>query len=986
MSRKFFRYPPRPSSGSGTFSDNIVGLQTVDGGGLTQGNFEFTQSVTERVTRNFNIGAFSDPINLENLNISNDEESRLIIAKEYGVYPNFDLSDVTNFTIYGSMSKRLEISIKRILNYFPAALEVSPIDNSFNSGDTAYNITYDNIENISRFTINVSKILNPFDIDYSVNSTINIQSREMEVSYLRNLTQFYSNYSLFVNGFEYPILNFTASTSIFQGELEFMVNGKPFTGNSTTDYLVIRPNSYYTEVAFTEPFDEIEEYLLNRLIVPKYSANFQVPKQTDDGQFYSDYTTVTWPIDGEWNLDIRTVQFQRYVDTIGEISENFDTFRTNTVARFLITDSFKEFDTPDQSVSKILQIWGREFDEIKKFIDGLSFMNSVNYNTGNDIPSALLKNLAETLGWNINVSPITEEDFLESVFGNGLPKQYSGYERSQTPNELNFQFYKNLILNSAYLFKSKGTRKSIEFLLRMIGAPEPLIEFNENIYLADGPINMSKFNSQFTKISGGTYVEEIPVLQSGVTFTILGNQFTSFTNQFITLDSFLGLDDYPVDDEGYPKSPIDTPDYFFQKGAGWYELTPQHQSPQQVNITTNVFTGQNTNIQTQFEPFTYGQKYLDRFREFPFINDGFKLTKTPDNKKSWVYNDTGLRISTENGFNSYYYVDNEKLVLNVKNIDLCLNPGQGLVYDVWYMSNKYDYPIPNSGLTNPYPNPGGVDWTIINPQPKKKTFFEFAQTFWKNMINVRNRQFISDGKTGGYPTLQSIWWKYLNSGTAINVPNDNFTYQRMIDYVVGMGDYWMKLVEQMIPATTIWNGGIRYENSVLHRQKFVYRLQRGCKITPVPCEPCSITSALFPPNCINESITCPLFPWNDANITSFSDILYQTLTDYLNNNSLILNDCYVNTLISEWYVDIRVDSNILIQEKFYTGFGLNDTPSENDWVTALNTYLPQLSNHGMYYTIQNNDLVLYNLTCSPNYPNKVLEINSGINFQIICND
>jgi hypothetical protein len=64
-------------------------------------------------------------------------------------------------------------------------------------------------------------------------------------------------------------------------------------------------------------------------------------------------------------------------------------------------------------------------------------------------------------------------------------------------------------------------------------------------------------------------------------------------------------------------------------------------------------------------------------------------------------------------------------------------------------------------MTSPYPTIGGVDWTFINPEPKKKTFFEFAQTFWQNTINVRNRMYITDGHTGGYPTLSSIFWKYL---------------------------------------------------------------------------------------------------------------------------------------------------------------------------------------------------------------------------------
>jgi hypothetical protein len=112
-------------------------------------------------------------------------------------------------------------------------------------------------------------------------------------------------------------------------------------------------------------------------------------------------------------------------------------------------------------------------------------MNSVNYNPENDIPSQLLVNLSQTLGWTSNFSPITNEDFLSSVFGNTQTPTYPGYARALTPTELNYAFYRNLILNAAYLFKSKGTRRSVEFLLRLIGAPESLIEYNEHIYLAD---------------------------------------------------------------------------------------------------------------------------------------------------------------------------------------------------------------------------------------------------------------------------------------------------------------------------------------------------------------------------------------------------------------------------------------------------------------------------------------------------------------------
>ena len=65
----------------------------------------------------------------------------------------------------------------------------------------------------------------------------------------------------------------------------------------------------------------------------------------------------------------------------------------------------------------------------------------------------------------------------------------------------------------------------------------------------------------------------------------------------------------------------------------------------------------------------------------------------------------------------------------------------------------------------------------------------------------------------------------------VNIQNNNFTYQTMTDYVEKIGTYWTKLVEQVVPATTIWNTGTKISNSNFHRQKFIYRRQSG---TPQP--------------------------------------------------------------------------------------------------------------------------------------------------------
>jgi hypothetical protein len=984
---KYF-YPPRPGNGAGTFSDNIVGLQTVEGGGLTQGNFEFTTGVTEKVNRVFNVGAFSEPMSLDMMGIDNLEESRRIMATQFRVYPNYDISQVLNFSMYGSLSERFRVSITRIINYFPASLDVMFNNDDFTTGNTAYDIVYDSQADETYFKVNVSRINNPFDIDYSVSATTNLSVREISVSPYRNLYNTYLDYCVSINDDIFQILAFVPSETLSSGEIQFYVSGAPFGVSATTinDDFEIRPNDYIVDKVFLESFDEVEKFLVNRLVRPEYTAVFQVPQQNEFGQVYTEYKQVTWPKQGTWNLDIRSFLFDSYLEEIQAIAVNLDSFKTNLISRFLITDSLKEFDTLGQKVEKIFQIYGRSFDQVKQFIDGLAYMNSVNYNPSNDIPSELLVNLARTLGWSSNFSPITNEDFLSSVFGNTSTPTYPGYARALTPTELNYAYYRNLILNASYLFKSKGTRRSIEFLLRLIGAPDSLIEYNEHIYLADQRINLDQFYTQWASISGGTYVNDVPSYLPGETYKIKGQLYTAFTSTATYQDVAITLDDYPIDAQGYPNAPANTETFFFQIGAGWYEVTPQHRSPDQVQLTGNVYTGQNYNIQTQLTPFTYGQTYLNRYRDFPYMNEGFKLQKVVDNNKSWLSDDDRIRVSTQGDYNAYYFVDNEKLVLNVKNVDIFLNPAQGILYDVWNQSVQYDYPIPESGLTVGYPVPGGVDWTYVNPEPKKKTFFEFSQTFWENMINTRNRQYITDGKTGGYPTLQSIFWKYIESEQTVGIPNNKYTYQKLIDYVNGIGPYWTKLVEQMVPATTIWNGGVRLENSILNKQKFVYRRQRGCQFIPVPVDPCFIISNIFDYTCTTEYADFNIYPWfnGDVTVSNFSSILVNRVNNMLAQSGLTLNECYENSVLSDWYVDLTINGEQIIKESFYTGYGMSDVPTNTQWRNALINYLPQLYNYGYTYYLNGNTLTITDLACLTQNTVDTVSLNVGINININC--
>ena len=170
---------------------------------------------------------------------------------------------------------------------------------------------------------------------------------------------------MFINGSEYPFIFYSPSNNT-STTLSFVVKGNPFSGNSISyDSLVIRPNDIYVNKTFNEAMDEVEQFLLNRAITPIYTSTFTVPKENEDGTIYLTTQAITFPKNGQWNLDITSLAFDNYLATLNEFAANLDLYRTNLISRFLTTGAIKEFDTPDQKIEKVLQIYGRSFDETK---------------------------------------------------------------------------------------------------------------------------------------------------------------------------------------------------------------------------------------------------------------------------------------------------------------------------------------------------------------------------------------------------------------------------------------------------------------------------------------------------------------------------------------------------------------------------------------------------------------------------------------------
>lgn len=212
---------------------------------------------------------------------------------------------------------------------------------------------------------------------------------------------------------------------------------------------------------------------------------------------------------------------------------------------------------------------------------------------------------------------------------------------------------------------------------------------------------------------------------------------------------------------------------------------------------------------------------------------GFNLERVIDNKKSWLNNDTlvdrEFLISNSQGNNiirrTDYDSSDERLIVNSKEIDLAINIAKAVETDVWcYIS---DNPCLLTGTTALNPcmscNTATIDIdALLTTEVSAITTIEgFENTFISELIDVKNRKVIQS-----YPTLKALYERYLNSSAYCPTVSSAFNYYSMEQFVSLLGNYWVDLIEQVVPSTAIWDSVKIYTNTIFDQQKFRYKPYR----------------------------------------------------------------------------------------------------------------------------------------------------------------
>ncbi len=483
-------------------------------------NFDKTVVIDYQKT----LTGFSIPITMETIGLT-ESQSDILHNKTNNVILNLDKTNLNTFVKFGSAYEFLRNCVQNIILTFPGDLYVN--SQKITGGNTTFNsFNYNPLTDESIMHIPSAYIDNVFGMVFNygnVGTPDNNELKNINLSYDKYVV--WSTYAPDDNS--HNIIGFTGDTSS-RSYVIVKTQGNPFSflpaGTTTAKFnFNIKPNNLILE-EFRAKLTDYEKYMVsNRVDSDGFKFILKEPNLLDDGNIEFSNTELFWKTSDGYAIDISTSSYQRFLDSLLTIGTKYDAVKTDLISRFLSPSSIKIYDlTEEGKMTKLLRIYGEEFDKIKQFIDSLVYINKVTYNKKNNIPDQLVGNLAKTLGWNY-FSLVTEEELMTKFLS--VDDNERNLHTDLLPAEVDIELWRRILINTNYFWKSKGTRDAIKAIFLLIGIPEPFVEITEHVYTVEGKIDPRQ--AKFTAVDYPS-------------------------------------NSLPYDNSGYPKAPLENNEYYFQ--------------------------------------------------------------------------------------------------------------------------------------------------------------------------------------------------------------------------------------------------------------------------------------------------------------------------------------------------------------------------------------------------------------------------------------
>ncbi len=156
----------------------------------------------------------------------------------------------------------------------------------------------------------------------------------------------------------------------------------------------------------------------------------------------------------------------------------------------------KEFSRDSETFQNFSLIIARFFDRIKLYIKQLPNLRTVDHSYFDHAPDDLLDDVAALYGWNLDGSFATTDAF-KYFLGRDVAAGPQGNAAVDTKlADIKSRFWRRVMQNLMYLYKTKGTRESVESLLRVYGVNNGFVRLKEYARKAEARLPVCRVASE----------------------------------------------------------------------------------------------------------------------------------------------------------------------------------------------------------------------------------------------------------------------------------------------------------------------------------------------------------------------------------------------------------------------------------------------------------------------------------------------------------
>ncbi|MBV8071869.1 MAG: hypothetical protein JO270_18315 [Acidobacteriaceae bacterium] len=174
----------------------------------------------------------------------------------------------------------------------------------------------------------------------------------------------------------------------------------------------------------------------------------------------------------------------------------YDRASDNIITR-LVPENFLNLESIQNTtvLQNFLYILARNFDQIKVKIDQFTKVLRANYTDFNQTPDALLADIARFFGWEFTGNFLSADAFQYLLGKNVLANQDANKELDVKLYQIKNEFWKRTLINLMYLYKTKGTRESVESFFRIYGVNKNFVRLKEYGYKPNVGIQTNRIHA-----------------------------------------------------------------------------------------------------------------------------------------------------------------------------------------------------------------------------------------------------------------------------------------------------------------------------------------------------------------------------------------------------------------------------------------------------------------------------------------------------------